>query len=343
MKKIALLFGGKSAEHNISIRSCKSVFEHLDKTKYQVTLIWVDLNNKMFIIDSTTFGNAPNEKKFFEGLDSTLISSLKEFDVIWPMLHGTYGEDGIMQGYFKMQDKPFVGVDVLASSACMDKDVTKRLLRDAGIPVAKWKLLTRTNKDAYSFEDLKDDLGIPFFVKPANAGSSVGVHKVFHERDYLDALSDGFKYDNKLLIEEGINGIEVECAVMGNEEVEASVLGAIIPSDTFYSFEAKYESEEGAKLQMPAELPVALSEELRSEAIRAFKVLTCEGLSRVDFFLTKDHKYILNEINTMPGFTSISMFPALWKLTGKEYSQLLDELINLAEQRHDRDSALMTL
>ena len=263
-------------------------------------------------------------------------------DVVLPVLHGSYGEDGTIQGLLKLLNIPFVGCSVLGSAMGMDKDVAKRLWRDAGIAVAKWKCVTKNDLADLNFESVKKELGLPMFVKPANAGSSVGVSKVTSAEEFKAALDEAFLFDRKVLIEEGIKGREIEVAVLGNENVIASVPGEVIPQDSFYSYKAKYIDEKGALLSAPAQLSDGEIKNVQAQAIKAFKVLCCEGLSRVDFFLKENGEFILNEINTLPGFTSISMYPKLWQLTGIEYPELIDRLISLAIERHTEETQLKT-
>jgi len=226
-----------------------------------------------------------------------------------------------------------VGTGVLGSAISMDKDVMKRLLNHAGIPTAKFRVITSQNARKASFAALEQELGSRFFVKPANAGSSVGVSKVTNATEFAQAMRETFRFDEKVLVEEGIRGRELECGVLGNEEPEASVVGEVIVRDEFYSYEAKYLNENGAILDIPALLPAEISETVRRLAVVAFKVLNCTGMARADFFLTDDGRVLLNEINTVPGFANISMFPLLWKSSGASYSDLIDRLVTLALQR----------
>ena len=237
-----------------------------------------------------------------------------------------------------------MGAGVLGSAVGMDKDVMKRLLRDAGIPTAKFLVRSKVNQKRLkpNFKQIKNSFGVPFFVKPANLGSSVGIHKVKSEKEFLPALEDAFGYDLKVLIEEYIPGREIECAVLGNENPIASVPGEIIPQHEFYSYEAKYIDENGALFEIPAKLPRVAVKKIQDMALRAFKALCCEGMARVDFFLKKDGTVILNEINTIPGFTKISMYPKLWEASGISYSKLIDSLIKLALERFEKEQRLKT-
>ncbi|HYF10228.1 MAG TPA: D-alanine--D-alanine ligase family protein, partial [Candidatus Paceibacterota bacterium] len=261
--------------------------------------------------------------------------------VVFPILHGPMGEDGTVQGLLTLAGVPFVGSGVLGSAVGMDKDAMKRLLRDAGLPIAKFVTL-RASEKRPAYAAVARKLGKILFVKPANMGSSVGVSKVRNAKEFAAALDKAFEYDSKILIEEFIPAREVECAVLGNEEPIASVVGEIIPTHEFYSYEAKYLDENGAALEVPAKIPQALSRKIQKMAVEVFKVLSCEGLGRVDFFLTEKGRIYVNEINTIPGFTSISMYPRLFSASGISYPDLIDRLIQLALERHARSKDLKT-
>lgn len=314
--KVGVLFGGKSAEHEISIRSAKNILAALDRSKYAVT--------------STKI---PKTGRF----DLNLV---KKFDVIFPVLHGPFGEDGSMQGLLKQADVPFVGPGVLGSAVGMDKDVMKRLFRDAGVPIGKFLVFSKGEK--ISFKEVSKKLGKILYIKPANMGSSVGVHKVRNEKEFKSGIADAFKYDTKIIIEENIVGREIECSVLGNEKPIASLPGEIMAANQFYSYKAKYLSKTESRTQIPAHLPRPVINKIRETAIAAYKALCCEGLSRVDFFVKKNGRVLVNEINTIPGFTSISMYPKMWEAAGLPLSQLLDKLIDLAIARHKRESKLKT-
>ncbi len=317
MKKIrvGVLFGGKSAEHEVSINSARNVIKALDTKKYQVTSIKI-----------------PRDGKFnFE--------KIKNFDVIFPVLHGPFGEDGSMQGLLKLAGVPFVGPSVLGSAIGMDKDVMKRILRDAGIPIGKFVTLKTGNKT--DFTKMKNTLGLPLFIKPANMGSSIGVSKVRNENEFKKAVAEAFKYDTKIIVEEFINGREIECAVLGNDIPIASIPGEIIANQEFYSYDAKY-IDEGSVAEIPAKISKKQVKEIQELSIKTFKALSCEGLGRVDSFLTKKGEIFVNEINTLPGFTDISMYPKLWEASGIPVSKLLDRLIELAMERFKREEKLKT-
>jgi D-alanine-D-alanine ligase len=261
------------------------------------------------------------------------LHSALQLDVIFPILHGPFGEDGTVQGLLKLAQIPFVGADVLGSAIGMDKDVMKRLLLQAGIPTARFLCAHRHCQDKLHFHEIVAALGLPFFVKPANLGSSVGISKVKAEKEFLPALEKAFQFDRKILIEEFIEGREIECAVLGNEYPIASLAGELIPTHEFYSYEAKYIDEKGAHFKIPAELSLECMSAVQQMAIDAFRILCCEGMARVDFFLKSSGALYVNELNTIPGFTKISMYPKLWESSGMPYSQLLDRLIQLAIER----------
>jgi D-alanine-D-alanine ligase len=239
-----------------------------------------------------------------------------------------------------MANLPFVGAGVLGSAVSMDKDVTKRLLRDAGLAIAPFLTLTRSNCAKFSFEQLSERLGLPLFVKPANQGSSVGVSKVQDRAGFEAAVALAFSFDHKVLVESAIVGREIECAVLGNDEPQASLCGEIVLSDAFYSYDTKYINEQGAQVIVPAAIEPEVSDKIRDVALKAFRALECFGLARVDVFLTPDNNVVINEINTLPGFTNISMYPKLWAASGVSYSQLITRLIELALERHQQDRAL---
>jgi D-alanine-D-alanine ligase len=356
---VGILFGGKSAEHEVSLQSAKNVLDAIDKEKYDVTLIGIDKTGRWYLNDQSQFLLNSHDPKFIalektdkdvvllpgdEGQRLLCISDHKassKIDVVFPILHGPYGEDGTVQGLLKLANIPFVGPGVLGSAVGMDKDVTKRLLRDAGIPIAKFMVAYKWDQ-GLNFHEVVQNLGLPLFVKPANAGSSVGVSKVKNEEQFNKALDEAFAFDTKILIEECIVGREVECAVLGNEQPIASSVGEVIAQQDFYSYEAKYIDENGALLEIPAKLSPEAVSLIQEQAIKAFKVLCCEGLARVDFFLTKDNIAVINEINTIPGFTKISMYPKLWEISGISYKELIDKLIQLALARHAREQQLKT-
>jgi D-alanine-D-alanine ligase len=350
MKKlrVAIVFGGRSAEHEVSLQSARNVIESLNKNSYEPVLIGIDKDGRWFLNEnSIQLLNATDPKLIRlsdggneialtpNGTGSSLINLSKnvvfgKIDVIFPVLHGPFGEDGAIQGLAKLANLPCVGAGILGSSVGMDKDVMKRLLRDAGIPIGRFVTLTQSTKNKYDYKALSEEFGQVLFVKPANLGSSVGISKVRNEKEYLEAVELALSYDLKVIVEEEIRGREIECAILGNENPKASIPGEVIPHTDFYSYEAKYINDNGAGLDIPAKLPAHLVMKVQEVAIATFKTLECLGLARVDVFLTEDEKVIVNEINTIPGFTRISMYPKLWENSGISYTELVDTLIQLA-------------
>lgn len=355
---VGILFGGKSAEHEVSLQSAKNVFEAIDKEKYNPILIGIDKTGKWLLNSGSDFllnSNDPKLIKLNSASDSAalvpqssgqLLNLSKTennlvIDVVFPILHGPFGEDGTVQGLLKLANIPFVGAGVLGSAVGMDKDVMKRLLRDAGIPIGRF-IAIKSDEKLPDFKEIEEKLGVPFFIKPANMGSSVGVSKIHNEAEYLTGVQDAFNYDLKIIIEEYIQGREIECAVLGNSAPIASVPGEVRPTSEFYSYETKYIDENGAVLEIPANLPAEIIKQIQDSAIKTFQALSCEGLGRVDFFLKENGEIIVNEINTIPGFTKISMYPKLFEASGISYSDLIDRLIQLAIERFEKEQSLKT-
>ncbi len=357
--RVCLLFGGRSGEHEVSLQSAKSIYEALDKTKYEVALIgidkqgrWLPLRESKYLLHETNpklislnraavqkgrarqFGGqalfAPHNP---EGLTLGV-------DIFFPVLHGTFGEDGTVQGMLELMDVAYVGAGVLGSAVGMDKDVMKRLLQESHIPVARFAALHERDVSHNRLQDIVKKLGLPLFVKPANLGSSVGVTKVHTLPQLLPALEKAFAYDTKAIVEEYMRWREIECSVLGNDDPIASVPGEVAPTHEFYSYEAKYIDEHGARLQIPAQLPTKITARVQELAVAAFKILACEGMARVDFFVTPRGKVYVNELNTIPGFTKISMYPKLWEASGIPYHKLLDRLIQLALERKKKKDKL---
>ncbi len=336
--KIAILYGGKSAEHEVSIRSAESIISALDKEKYEIVKIFISPKGKWQLENSSKNILLAPESNGELTINGEISSD--KIDVVFPVLHGPFGEDGTVQGLLKLAGIPFVGPSVLGSSIGMDKDVTKRLLREAGIPIPNF--ITTTHSKLPSYAIAKETLGNIIFIKPANLGSSVGVHKITNEQEYQSATLDAFSYDTKILLEEFIEGREIECSVLGNEDPITSLPGEIIPTHDFYSYESKYTDQNGAKYEIPANLDELMTKKIQDLSIKTFKTLCCEGMSRVDFFLKANGEIFVNEINTIPGFTSISMYPKMWEASGLPYSKLLDKLIDLAIKRHQVEQKLLT-
>lgn len=363
MKKkinVGILFGGKSAEHEVSIQSAKNIYEAIDKDIYNVTMIGISKEGQWLLDRSFAQGHVPAQVEGAKNWEESLAlvagsgekqivplngaPGMEKLDVVFPVLHGPFGEDGTVQGLLKLANIPFVGAGVLGSAVGMDKDVMKRLLRDAQLPSAKYLLLLKYpgSDPNPGYEEIVRELGLPFFVKPANLGSSVGISKVHDQEEFDQAVAEAFKYDHKLIVEKNIVGREIECSVLGNEDPIASLPGEVVSQHSFYSYEAKYLDENGAVLQVPAQLSPEVIAKIQQAAVKTFKVLCCEGLARVDFFLTPEEEVIVNEINTIPGFTKISMYPKLWEASGISYGELIDRLIRLALEKFARDAQLRT-
>ena len=345
MKTVGVIFGGVSTEHNVSIVSGTSVASKIDTKKYNVKQIYIAKDGTWYehkeSVSKTKVGDTLKNLQKIENV----MEYLKTLDVAFPVLHGKNGEDGTIQGLFEMVGVPYVGCKVLASAIGMDKAYTKIIFAKAGIPQANCVYTRKFNdkyiyigknfeETIYSLEDICDkimeELRFPVFVKPSNSGSSVGISKAKKKEELSKALEEAAKFDNKIVIEQGINGRELECAVLGNEEVSASGVGEILAADEFYSFDAKYHNEKSETI-IPADIPEEIKKKIQYLAIKAFKAIDGKGLSRVDFFLENETNQIyINEINTLPGFTSISMYSKLWEHEGKTYEKLIEELIDLA-------------
>lgn len=349
--KVGIIFGGMSTEHDVSVVSGKSIMEHINNSKYEVFAIYIDKNGIWYKYDEKTCNSGDAKDNCVENHITKLediISYLKSLDVVFPILHGKYGEDGTIQGMLELLKIPTAGCGVLASSVAMDKVYTKLVLNRAKINQAKCVYVKKL-KDGYAyfdddFNEIKDSIGnickainlqfgYPMFVKPSNSGSSVGVNRANNEEELSKFIEEAAKFDNKILVEEGINGREVECSVMGNDEIKASCVGEIKPAEEFYTFDAKYNNAE-SKLIIPADISEDLSNEIRTLAKKAFIAIDGSGFARIDFFVENGtNKVYLNEINTLPGFTSISMYPKLWEHDGVPYDVLIDNLIELALNR----------
>lgn len=327
-KKIILIFGGKSYEHEISIKSAKSILKYIDKNKYDIKLIYINKNGKWYLCDN------------IEKLDDLVpIIDNKIFNncyCVFPILHGNNGEDGKIQGYLDIINVPYVGCNLISSSLCMDKAFTKIILDKYNIKQANYIIL---NKNNYNIDNIKkiikDKIKYPCFIKPANAGSSVGINKIYHEHELVDNINNSLKYDKKIVIEECIYGRELEVGILGNDDIIVSNVGEILPADDFYSYNAKYNSKESI-VKVPTSINDEIKKEIQNIATNAYKILECSGLARIDFFLKNETNEIyLNEINTIPGFTNISMYPLLFEDIGIHYNVLIDKLIELGRQNFD--------
>lgn len=343
--KVAVVCGGQSGEHDVSLVSARSIAQHLSKDLYDVRVVGIDLAggwrelSPSEIAKARVAGDLRLEAKVAQSpqvADRFPREVLNGIDVVFPIVHGSTGEDGWLQGLLEFAGLPYVGSGVLGSAVCMDKDVAKRLLMQGGVPVVPWvtlrKALYAKSKEKWRKKVL-EELGLPLFVKPANAGSSVGVHKVKSAADLDAALEDAFSWDSKVLCEKAIAAVELEVSVLGpTESPQVSIVGEVVPTHEFYSYEAKYLDPQGANFYLPARsLNSEMTQRVQELAAQAYTLLECRGMARVDFFLDQVSKEVyLNEANTLPGFTSISQYPKLWEVTGVAYSELLHRLVQLA-------------
>jgi D-alanine-D-alanine ligase len=366
--RVGVLFGGQSGEHEISLTSARAVMAALDPDKYDVLPIgitkqgrWIAGDNAMPALEAQADPNLlPGDRRELDieheelsksteqvrevstalaAIDSqfSILNSQSSIDVIFPVLHGPMGEDGTVQGLMELAGVPYVGCGVLAAAVGMDKAMMKAAFAAAGLPMVPWLLVRRTDwrdNPAYVAEQVEAQLHYPMFVKPANMGSSVGITKAIDRATLLAGLAQAARYDRRIVIEQGINAREIEISVLGNDDIEASVPGEVVPSNEWYDYEAKYLGGE-SEIRIPAPIPAELAQQVRDLAIRAFKAIDGAGLARVDFLLDRDtDELYLNETNTMPGFTPISMYAKMWEASGLPYSRLLDKLIELAIERH---------
>jgi D-alanine-D-alanine ligase len=334
------------------MNSARNIYKAIDKRKYQVEVIGVSRTGQWYHLPVAAFmkltaveGKAGRRLVLTPGQERVITyksgaGQFPKVDIVFPIIHGPFGEDGTLQGLLSLLGLPYVGPNTLGSSVGMDKDFTKRLLRDAGIPVAPWVMLMKHETPDY--QTIISKLGFPMFVKPANMGSSVGVSKAENEQELKNAVGLAFKFDIKILVEQGIKGREIETAVLGNaENAQVSGVGEIVMSQGFYDYESKYVSADAAKVVIPAEnVSKKAIENIRRTAIKAYHALGLEGLARIDVFLVDDDTVYVNEPNTLPGFTNISMYPKLWMQEGLAYADLIDRLLQLAVERHRRDGAL---
>jgi D-alanine-D-alanine ligase len=353
--RVGVIFGGRSGEHQISLRSARCIVDAIDRESYSLTLIGIDRHGHWHVLDEPAFRRLTDTPlPVLHGADSSAVlvpaptngrlvdlnqptAAIGSVDVVFPVLHGPYGEDGTVQGLLELADIPYVGAGVLGSAVGMDKDVQKRLLQGGGVPVVPF--VTTTGKqwatEPTAVVARAASLGLPLFVKPANLGSSVGITKVKVLDDLPAAVETALAYDNKILIEKGIDAREIECALLGNDAPQASVPGEISPAADFYSYEAKYVDSGGAALLIPAPLTEQETTVVRELALRVFQLLDCAGMARVDFFLERGTgRWYVNELNSIPGFTTISMYPKLWDASGVPYRELIGRLIDLALDRH---------
>lgn len=338
--KVAILYGGRSVEHGVSVNSARNIAEYIDRSRFTVIPIGITQQGAWHLTSGVT-RNIRAGKRLSLNLDPRhpWVSDGKKkikADIVFPVLHGTDGEDGSVQGLLKSLSLPIVGTAVLGSALSMNKVVAKRLLKEAGIPVCDFIAAHVDDPHQPDFAEVSQKLGIPFMVKAASLGSSVGVTKVNAKGDFAKAIREAYRYDSELLFEPFIPGREIECAVLGNDPPKASFPGEIIVSKkyAFYTFDAKYVDSKAVSIEVPAKLNGGLSEQIRELAVRAFKALHCEDYARVDLFLTSDGKIYINEINTIPGFTNSSMYPMMWKERGISFTELITRLITLSQKRH---------
>ena len=363
---LGILFGGRSCEHEVSVVSARSLLAAIDPERYNVTLVGIDKSGRWHAGDDMAALTRDKEVKSLADADqgetpAGLVSmeihhqgnltdatrantDTPKLDVIFPVLHGTFGEDGTIQGVFEMAGIPYVGCGVAASAIAMDKALAKQAFTAAGIPQSPALVILRERWDEEGdrvLEEAIDTLGLPIFVKPANLGSSVGVGKAHDRSELADCIRDALTYDNKIIIERSMeNCQEVECAVLGNESPEASVVGEIIPGAEFYDYQTKY-IDDLSRTLIPADIPEETANRVRELSIQAFRAIDGSGLARVDFFVHRETREVyLNEVNTLPGFTPISMYPKLWQASGVPYAELVDRLVELALQRHARGNRL---
>ncbi len=342
MKKtrVAILYGGRSVEHGVSINSARNIAEYIDRSRFIVVPIGITEQGTWHLTKTVTkdirtgrplTANLNPQKPWL--LDG---SKKIKFDIVFPVLHGTDGEDGSIQGFFKSLTVPLVGTGVLGSALSMNKIVAKRLLKEAGIPVTEFIPLCFSDPVKPTFEDIQKAMGLPFMVKAASLGSSVGVTKVNSKAEFAKAIKDAFRYDQELLFERYVKGREIECAILGNAPPKASMPGEIIISKEyeFYTFDAKYVDSTAVSIKVPAILPKDQVDRIRELSVRAFQALKCEDYARVDLFLSENGEVYVNEINTIPGFTNSSMFPMMWRERGISFTNLITRLIALAQKRH---------
>ena len=359
--RLALLYGGRSGEHDVSIASATSVMQAIDREKYDVLPVYLTPEGRWLpgveparltagarpaAAPVALFSSDPQQPGLLPLSEAEVQSRRAQaVDVVFPLLHGTYGEDGTVQGLLELANVPYVGSGVLGSAAGMDKDVMKTLFAAAGLPVVPHVLVRRHDwerQPAVVEDRVLQTLRLPVFVKPANLGSSVGISKVRDAAGLSEALDVACRYDRRVLVEQGLECREFECSVLGNDEPQASVIGEIVPSREFYDYQAKYSGDESSELRIPADIDAGLADSLRAMAVTAFQAVDAAGLARVDFFFeTHTGTPYVNEINTLPGFTTISMYPKLWEAGGLSYAQLIDNLVRLAIERHeDRQRSL---
>lgn len=356
--RVGIIFGGRSGEHEVSLSSARSVMDALDKQKYEIVPIGIDKNGRWLTHEPLqTLQQGGGYAPLAAGTQTAALTSpankaaaqlagftaVAELDVIFPVLHGPYGEDGTIQGLLELADLPYVGAGVVGSAVGMDKAIFKQVMAASGLPVLPWELLLASQwrqQPEAQIARIEAALSYPVFTKPANLGSSVGISRCRDRAELEAGLTEAARYDRRIVVEQGINGRELEVAVLGNDQPLASVVGEVRPRRAFYDYVAKYVSDD-SELLIPAPLSAEMAETVRHLAVQAYLAIDCAGLGRVDLLLDKDYgKLYLNEINTIPGFTEISMYPKLWEASGVSYSELLDRLLSLAIERHQEKDGL---
>ena len=341
-RRVAVILGGKSSEHEVSVTSARNIIAALDRDRWEPVPIGISRKGGWLSSAETGELLSSGERAIADGgtalLTSEAVSDLASCDVVFPIVHGTFGEDGTLQGFLEMAGLPYAGAGVAASAIGMDKALMKAIFVEAGIPVAKYGVIR-----SWEYADAQNvvlfaehEVGYPCFVKPANGGSSVGVSKARSREDLPAALAAAFAHDDKILVERAIHGQEVEVSILGNERPEASIVGEIAPDRDFYDYDSKYAASSTTTLHIPARIPGQTAECVRELAIRMYQAMGCEGYARVDFFVVDGNEVIANEVNTIPGFTSISMYPKLWEASGLAYTPLLSRILDLAFERHER-------
>lgn len=351
--QVGLIFGGNSSEYEVSIVSGHNIYKAIDKDKFDVHPIWIT-NDGYFANEEESFKvledptyQVKNPYKVNNISNLVELANLPEIDIFFPIVHGNLGEDGSLQGLFRILNKPFVGDDVLAAAVTMDKEFTKILSQRVGVPVANWIAVKRfefddKSNDKLNYDKVAEKLGTDLFVKPSNQGSSVGVSHVTNAAEYEAALEEAFKYDDKVLVEETVPGTEVETAVLGNDNPIVAGVGQITNAKgSFYTYENKYDDDSTSKLQIPADLPDDIVETVRSNALKVYQATECSGLARIDSMLTPDGKVVLTEVNALPGFTNISMYPKLFEEAGIPYTELITRLIEAGQERFDHKKNLL--
>jgi D-alanine-D-alanine ligase len=343
MDKIAFIFGGRSKEHEVSVLSAASVIRAVDKAKHEIAPIGIDKSGKWYKINSdiaeiTSLDNPLVSGMFLLGIPTNPVEVADEVDLAFPLIHGTYGEDGTLQGLFEILDLPYAGCSVASSAISMDKIFTKELLIRAGLPVCKHSVIIEAKYIANRESELNrvsEELTFPLFVKPANMGSSVGISKVYGCEDLGTAITEALKHDSRVIIEETVVGRELETGVIGISSAQVASVGEIRCSTDFYDYDAKYREDGGTQLHIPADIPEKIRDEIKELAVTAYTVLGCDGFARVDFFYNEEaEKVYINELNSIPGFTAYSMFPLLFGASGVSYSELIERIIELGYERH---------